>query len=280
MTFSSLMSNFFYLIWSSLYKPARSSLFTLLALSDLSLTFCGLSLLLSSPDENIFTRFPDIFHPWIFLNFCLSLFFPLLSLVAVVAYLIKEVCATLAIEKEAACVDSNIKEMKNTEKGIKNLLFLMMPSCVIAFGITCMLSMRINVCYLLFEPPTWTSSLSSLSVQCSLNPSSSWLTQKLSELVLNPLHFPLTMLAVLPVLIILAKTNTMFQEHGNRHGRKLGWIIFLSVYSLFICDLFIFSQSSGERFLELKLQPLEWRKSAGSVVRNGAFIIIHRLLIN
>ena len=155
----------------------------------------------------------------------------------------------------------------------------MIPSCVIGFGITCMLSLRINSCHLLFEPPTWTSSISSFSVQCNLNPRSSWLTQKLSELVLNPLHFPLTMLAVLPVLIILAKTNTMFQEPGGCQGRTLGWIIFLSVYSFFICDLFIFSQNSGESFMELQLQPLEWRKSVGSLVRNGAFIIIQLVLI-
>ena len=170
MTFSSLMSNFFYLIWSSLYKPARSSLFTLLALSDLSLAFCGLSLSLFHQNENFLTSSHGNVHPWIFLHFCLSLFFPLLSLVAVVSYLIKEVYITLATEKEAISLESNFEEMKRKEKGIKNLFLLMIPSCVIGFGINCMLSLRINSCHLLFEPPTWTSSISSFSVQCNLNP--------------------------------------------------------------------------------------------------------------
>ena len=123
MTFSSLMSNFFYLIWSSLYKPARSSLFTLLALSDLSLAFCGLSLSLFHQNENFLTSSHGNVHPWIFLHFCLSLFFPLLSLVAVVSYLIKEVYITLATEKEAISVDSNIEQMKRKKKGIKTFYF-------------------------------------------------------------------------------------------------------------------------------------------------------------
>merc|ERR1711874_734547 len=50
-TFTSLLFNFFSLTWSAFYRPARSSLLTLLSLADISLIVCGLSLILSIPDD-------------------------------------------------------------------------------------------------------------------------------------------------------------------------------------------------------------------------------------
>eukprot|EP00092_Neocalanus_flemingeri_P078895 GFUD01098231.1.p1 GENE.GFUD01098231.1~~GFUD01098231.1.p1 ORF type:complete len:160 (-),score=39.79 GFUD01098231.1:25-504(-) len=156
-----------------------------------------------------------------------------------------------------------------------SLFQLMIPSCVVAFCITSHLSTRIISCNLLQETDTWPSS----SVHCSLQPGSTQLTQRLTELTTNPLNFPLTVLTVLPVLILIAKTNILFQEQqGALHGRKLGWTIFLSVYSLFICDLFMFSQSQRNSSLEMMMQPLEWRNSVGSVLRTIVVVIVFVLL--
>ena len=281
MIFSSLLSNFFYLTWSSLYQPARSSLLTLLALSDLSLSFCGLSLSLFTPSENLLARFPDQFLPWLSLHFCLSLFFPLLSLVAVVIYLLKEILITLGTRKEDVIHDvANIhKNNKNEDKKVTmNLFQLMIPACLVAFCITCQLCERIISCFLFHETNSWPSSPDGLFVQCSLQPGSSEITQRLVELTTNPLNFPLTVLTVLPVLILLARTNILFREQGAFHGRKLGWTIFLSVYSLFICDLVMFSQSTWKNSLDMRVQPLEWRNSAGSLVRTVAVVTTFELL--
>ena len=276
----------FYLVWSSLYRPARSSLLTLLSLSDMSLVFSGISLMLSFPHGVSLTMLPDKFYLAIIIHFSLALFFPFLSLVGVVSYLVKEVFVTLRTENKDTAQYENIEKKTGQDPRIRNLLQLMVPSCVIAFLLTCMFTTKITSCLVQPDP---SSSLSGDSFLCNLSPYSSMSSTTASQLLLNPLSFPLTVLTVMPVLISLARANTLFQDQSDhhQHGRKIGWIIFLSVYSLFICDLLIFSQTSPDNGVHLQTlpdtgvqlytQPLEWRKSVGSLARNIAIFLLHRL---
>jgi len=292
----SLLSNMFYLVWSSLYRPARSSLLTLLSLSDMSLVFSGLSLMLSFPHGAPLTMFPDKFYLAIIIHFSLCLFFPLLTLVGVVSYLVKEVFVTLRADNKNTALYVDIEKKEEQEPGIRNILLLMVPSCGVAFLLTCFFITKITSC--LVKSDTL-SSLSGNSILCTLSPFSTISSTTASQLLLNPLSFPLTVMTVMPVLISLAKTNTLFQDQSDHHhhGRKVGWIIFLSVYSLFICDLLIYSQTSTDisvhiqttpdtgvhlqtsqdNGVHLYTQPLEWRKSVGSFARNTAIFLIHML---
>jgi len=273
LTFTSLLSNFSYLIWSSFYTPARSSLLILLSLADISLIFCGVSLTLSFPHGATLTKFSDQLNLAIILHFSLGLFFPLLSIVAVVFYLIKEVFITIKTENHYTTEYKAIEKCEEQKIGMRNLFQLMIPSCVFAFLITCFFTTNISSCLTQSEP---LSSISGYSAQCSLS-YSTWVTPTISQLLLNPLHFPLTVMAVLPVLICLAQTNTLFlnQENISRHGRKIGWVIFLCVYSLFITDLVMFSQGYQDSVMDLQVQPLEWRRSAGTMARTTAVFLIH-----
>ena len=60
--------------------------------------------------------------------------------------------------------------------------------------------------------------------------------------LVNPVYFPLTVTAVIPILIRLAVKESLFHPDNNGDRTKISWIIFISTYTLFLFDLVIFSQ--------------------------------------
>ena len=91
------------------------------------------------------------------------------------------------------------------------------------------------------------------------------------QMVLNPVQFPLTVTAVIPIMTILAFNQTLFlTQKTDQLKRRLAWSLFILTYSLFLCDLIIYSQSQTivHKFL-LLLHPLHWRFHLASLLRNG-----------
>lgn len=106
------------------------------------------------------------------------------------------------------------------------------------------------------------------------------LTAATLQLLLNPVHFPLTISAVIPILFSLAFNPSIFIKGKTQHfKRRLGWFFFISVYSLFLCDLTIFSQSRAAVDNNiLLLHPMHWRFPLGSLIRNVAVLSTTLLL--
>ena len=91
------------------------------------------------------------------------------------------------------------------------------------------------------------------------------------QMVLNPVQFPLTVTAVIPIMTILAFSQTLFlTQKTDQLKRRLAWSLFILTYSLFLCDLIIYSQSQTivHKFL-LLLHPLHWRFHLASLLRTG-----------
>ena len=101
------------------------------------------------------------------------------------------------------------------------------------------------------------------------------------QLLLNPVHFPLTISAVIPIIFSLAFNPSIFINRKTLHfQRRLGWFFFISIYSLFLCDLIIYSQSGT--VVDNNILLLHPRggnlQCIGSLVRNVAVLSTTMLL--
>ena len=106
------------------------------------------------------------------------------------------------------------------------------------------------------------------------------LTAGTLQLLLNPVQFPLTLSAVIPIIFSLAFNPSIFINRKTLHfNRRLGWFFFVSVYSLFLSDLIIYSQSGTVVDNNiLLLHPLHCRFPLGSLIRNVAVLSTTLLL--
>ena len=119
------------------------------------------------------------------------------------------------------------------------------------------------------------------SLKCLQAPASASL-RTLALVLTNPLHFPLTISTVIPLMLVLASHQTLFRREESRAvSRRAAWCLFISLYILFLVDLILFSRAEVySEDAELVLpDPLHWRRPAGSLLRNlGIFLLFSVLL--
>ena len=92
------------------------------------------------------------------------------------------------------------------------------------------------------------------------------------QVLINPVYFPLTISAIIPILILLAKLS-----NSHYSSKTFSWLTFVFLYSLFICDLVIYSQNqmfSGDDGGFTLLEPLHWRHPCASILRTAAVVTI------
>ena len=101
----------------------------------------------------------------------------------------------------------------------------------------------------------------------------------LAKILTNPAHFPLTISAVIPVMILLATNQNLFRKSETCVSRRVSWGLFIILYSLFLVDLILFSRAeiySEDGALLVVPDPLQcqWRQPCGSMLRNlGIFLV-------
>ena len=100
------------------------------------------------------------------------------------------------------------------------------------------------------------------------------LTAGTIRLLLNSVQFPLTLSAVIPLMFSLAFNPSILINRKTQHfKRRLGWFVFISLYSLLLCDLINFSQSGTVVDNNiLLLHPMHCRFPLGSLIRNVAVL--------
>ena len=180
---------------------------------------------------------------------------------AAVVYIISSLLHTVRKEKEKEEKEEK-KEKDEKEEGARDVLVLLVVSVVISSAVCIGVSRCLPFC----------SSYAGDHLKCLIDNSiiADWPLQ----LLLNPAHFPLTISAVIPVMVSLAVNQTLFKtSKTEQFKRKLGWMLFISIYSLFLCDLIIYSQSAAiVHNILVVLSPLHWRFPIGSLIRNGAVL--------
>ena len=114
------------------------------------------------------------------------------------------------------------------------------------------------------------------SLKC-LQSSASTSARILTRVLTNPVHFPLTTSTVIPVMLLLASNKS--ESRGVSRGA--GWCLFVSLYSLFLVDLTLFSRTETyEEDADLVLpDPLHWRRPCGSMLRNVGILLVFSILL-
>ena len=119
------------------------------------------------------------------------------------------------------------------------------------------------------------------SLKCLQSPASASM-RTLALVLTNPLHFPLTISTVIPLMLVLASHQTLFRMTESRAvSRRAGWCLFISLYSLFLVDLILFCRTevySEDAALVLP-DPLHWRRPAGSLLRNLGISFLFSVLL-
>lgn len=259
-----IISNLVYIIWSSITLLTRSSLILMLSVSDISLSVCSILLHIRNLESEI------VF----LLSFCVSLYFPLVSSVGVMLHLLTEMARLIKIQKQEKCINIETEAPHSTL--LKKMFSTSTLSAVLSLFICMTITKNLNFC----------SRFSGEHLKCMMEnyPEegeenfTKKLLQKLLQFVVNPVYFPLTITAVIPIMIFLARSQTLFKQQDNVFSKKISWTLFLVIYSLFICDLFIFGETeifSGEYFV--LPEPQHWRRSVGSIIRNIVIICIAHL---
>jgi len=87
----------------------------------------------------------------------------------------------------------------------------------------------------------------------------------LIQILSSPLIFPLTLLTTIPLLILLAISQSLFSK--DKLTRRTGWSLFLAAYSLFLVDLFLWRFPQPEMAPPLlqveQVEPRIWRLEVG-----------------
>jgi len=87
----------------------------------------------------------------------------------------------------------------------------------------------------------------------------------LIQILSSPLIFPLTLLTTIPLLILLAISQSLFSK--DTLTRRTGWSLFLAAYSLFLVDLFLWRFPQPEMASPLlqveQVEPRVWRLEVG-----------------
>ena len=119
------------------------------------------------------------------------------------------------------------------------------------------------------------------SLKCLQSPASASM-RTLILVLTNPLHFPLTISTVIPVMLVIASSHTLFRMSEDRAvSRRTAWCLFISLYSLFLVDLTLFSRAevfSEDAALVLP-DPLNWRRPTGSILRNLGIFLVFSFLV-
>ena len=298
-----IISNLVYIIWSSITLLTRSSLILMLSVADISLSVCSILLHILHLDSEIvfllsccvrkvsfsfskyFTAKPDFsssetkpLKSNVSSNknepFSNSLYFPLVSSVGVMLHLLTEMVRLIKIQKQEKCINIETEAPHSTL--LKKMFSTSTLAAVLSLFICMTITKNLNFC----------SRFSGEHLKCRMEnyPEegeenfTKKLLQKLLQFVVNPVYFPLTITAVIPIMIFLARSQTLFKQQDNVFSKKISWTLFLVIYSLFICDLFIFGETeifSGEYFV--LPEPQHWRRSVGSIIRNIVIICIAHL---
>jgi len=257
---------------------ARSPLSLLLSVSDLCLAAWGLASHLQHRTQQV----------EVFSAFCLSLYFPLVSSIGITIHLLAEMAAVIKIPRQHTSKDPETNQRRAPwsrdwcgpmREAVVACVWLVAVSVVLAL-LTCLtISRGFSFC----------SYYSGRQLQCAPYTHTGPVEARLSlllQVLINPVYFPLTVTAVLPIMITLASHHSLFyrpeaaplprpgwlQEAGSR---RLGWLMFTAVYSLFLTDLILYGQGEPvARDLLVLPEPLSWRHAGGSVVRNIAVLAI------
>lgn len=243
-----ILANFLYLLVSlvgrlgGLVYRLECPLLTVMSLTDLALSLC------SRPPE-------------LYLAFSISLFFPLLNSVATIIHLVVSVVNNLRSEMKPG-------QVQDGSQAIRRVLVLLLLAAVISFFVCAAVASRLVFCRY---------SQSGDDLECLIETSDqakfgNILTAGTLLLLLNPVHFPLTISAVIPLLFSLAFNPSIFIKTLH-FKRSLSWFLFISIYSLFLSDLIIYSQSGTVLDNNiLLLHPMHCRFPLGSLIRNVAVL--------
>ena len=192
-----------------------------------------------------------------------SLFFPLLNSVATIIHLVVSVVNNLTSEMEPG-------QVRDGSEAMRRMLVLLLLAAVISFSLCTAVSGRLVFCS--YSGPA--DDLKCLIESSEEAKFENNLTSGTLQLLLNPAHFPLTISAVIPLVLSLTFTPSIFIDRKTQHFNKSrGWFFFVSVYSLFLCDLIIYSQTRNVVDNNiLLLHPMHWRFPLGSLIRNVAVL--------
>ena len=202
----------------------------------------------------------------------LSLYFPLVCSVSITIHLGEEIarvikmhCARLPVSS-AAITAHKIEKLVPLGQTLVRTLKLLAVSGLASFLVCAGLTSGLAFC----------NYYAGDSLKC-LQSSASTSARTLTRVLTNPVHFPLTTSTVIPLMLLLASNKS--ESRGVSRGA--GWCLFISLYSLFLVDLTLFSRAeiySEDAALVLP-DPLHWRRPCGSMLRNmGIFLVFNILL--
>ena len=166
-----------------------------------------------------------------------------------------------------------IKPTENSEKKKENhrniltsTLQLLIMSSISAFIICIGVTSKLSFCsYQDYESDT-------LKCLISSGDNFNQTLKTFIQVLINPIYFPLTIGAIIPILILIAKlSNTDYSS------KMFSWLMFVFLYSLFICDLVIYGQNQmfqGDDGTFSLLEPLHWRHPCASILRTAAVFTI------
>ena len=185
-------------------------------------------------------------------------------------HLIAEIANLIKIQKQEKCINIKTENPPPAPSSLRivlwNMFATLTASSIISFCLCTAITKKLAFC----------SNFAQHNLKCLIEEDSGdKVTARMLQLLINPVYFPLTITAVIPILITMATRQTLF-KHPSILQRKsiLSWSLFLSVYSLFIFDLMLFSQSEiflGKYFL--LPEPLQLGNLVGSIIRNVVICI-------
>ena len=200
-----------------------------------------------------------------------SLYFPLLSCIGIVIHLMAEIASLIKIQKQEKCInikrENPLPAPSSLQIVLRNMFASLTASSIISFCLCTAITKKLAFC----------SNFAQHNLKCLIEEDSeNGVTARMLQLAINPVYFPLTINAVIPILITMATRQTLFKQPSILYNKSIpSWMLFVCVYSLFIFDLIIFSQT--EIFVEnyfVLPEPLQWRNLVGSIIRNVIVICV------
>ena len=188
------------------------------------------------------------------------MYFPILSSNGIIIHLVKEMVELIKP------TENTKKKIENYRKIITSTLQLLIVSSILAFIICIGVTSKLSFCSY--------QDYDSDSLRClpSSEDDFSQTFRTFIHILINPVYFPLTISVIIPILISLAKlSNTHYSS------KTFSWLMFMFLYSLFICDLVIYSRSqmfSGDDGGFTLVEPLHWRHPCASILRTAAVVTI------
>ena len=276
---SVLVTSLSFLLWSTTRRSSSSStLLTLLALGDLGLSAVHLHTLLTAPPYTLLARFPEEQQPWLLHHFALTLFFLLFPLFSLLSCLLLDLLAFVPRrpKEERVFLVSVEEDLEAPARPLSPLVCGLVPAIAAAMLATKASTMAASCGA---EGAAITCLTGRLEGRLAGHGA---LAPHLLQLLAAPLSFPLTLLATIPLLLLLARTDHLVSR--DTATRRLAWILFLTTYSLFLWDLLLYRL--GPPAAPLAVEEVEeqvWRlvteatarQEVAALVRSGVAALLY-----